>query len=61
MDAKQIIEAFKAFNVNSVSNLAYVLMSNWAFALIAVAAVAAAVLALKDEVEMTVREEQQVL
>ena len=58
---RETFDSFIAFHVNGISNLLYVLTTNWWFLLIMAAAIACIVMYLKDAVESTVHEEQQVL
>lgn len=58
---KTIIDAFVAFNSNGLNYLLYTVMNNWWFILIAAGAVCSIVLSLKEEIQLTVTEEQQIL
>lgn len=53
--------SFVTFHVNAAANIAYALSMNGWFLLIAAAAIASVVMYLKEEVDITVHEEQQVL
>lgn len=59
MDA--IIDAFVTFNVNGAAYLYYTISQNFWYLLIAACAVSCVVLYLKEEIVVTVREEQQVI
>lgn len=56
-----IWNAFAAFNVNGITNLLFAIKSNWWFLLISAGAVCSMILSLKEEIETTVTQEQQVL
>lgn len=56
-----IMDAFVAFNVNATSYLAYTISHNMWYLLIAASAVASIVLYLKEQIVVTVREEQQAI
>lgn len=53
--------AFSAFNVNGASYLMYNIGNNLWYLLIAASAVACIVMYLKEELDVTVREEQQAI
>ena len=53
--------SFVTFNINAAATLAYVFTTNGWFLLIAAAAIASVVMYLKNEVDISVHEEQQVL
>lgn len=54
-------QSFVTFNINAASNLAYVVSTNGWLLLIAAGAIASVIMYMKDEVETTVHEEQQIL
>jgi len=56
-----IIESLRAFNINAFSYLAYTFSTNLWFVLLAAGALISILLYLKEEVSVTVRDEQQVL
>lgn len=58
---QELFDAFIAFNVNACSYLLYALKTNWWLLLIAIGAVGSIVIALKEEIENTVTEEQRIL
>ena len=58
---KFIIDSFIAFNQNAFSYLAHTVCNNLWYLLIAIGTVACIVLYLKEEIEVTVREEQRIL
>jgi hypothetical protein len=58
---KEILESLSAFNQNTFSYLAYAVTSNLWFILLAAGALVSIVLYLKEEIEVTVRDEQQAL
>ena len=58
---QNIIDAFAAFNANGISYLAYTIMNNLWFILIAAGAICSITLSLKEEIQLTVTEEQQIL
>ena len=57
----QLLTSFKAFNKNALSSLQYVMSQNIWFVLIAVAAITAIVLMLKEELDYSVNEEQNII
>ena len=58
---KYILESLKAFNVNAFNYLAYTVTTNWWFLLLAAGALLSIILYLREEISVTVRDEQQVL
>ena len=56
-----ILDSFVAFNVNAVNNFMYMLTSNLSFFLIIGGVIGTIVLQLKEEVDTTVREEQNII
>ena len=58
---KGIIESLKAFNINAFSYLAYAVTTNLWFILLAAGALISVILYLREEISVTVRDEQQVL
>lgn len=58
---KSLLDSFLAFNENALAYLAYVISSNLWYLLIIASAIACIVISLKEEVIVTVREEQQIL
>jgi len=61
MDAQQLTESFKAFNVNGINNLIYAFTSNWWLFLIVIGAAATSIMALTSKISSIVREEQNVI
>jgi len=57
----EILKSLSAFNVNAFSYLAYAVTTNLWFILIAAGALISIILYLKEEISVTVRDEQQVL
>lgn len=55
------MKSFIAFNINAVSNFLYILSSNLFFILLIMGVVGTIVLLLKDEIDESVREEQNIL
>lgn len=56
-----MFESFRAFNVNAANNFLYMLTSNlWIF-LIIIGVIGTIVLQLKDEIDSSVREEQNII
>ena len=58
---KSIIDSFLAFNQNAFSYLTFTITNNLWYLLIAAGVIACIVLYLREEVAVTVREEQQVI
>ena len=58
---QELWTSFCAFNMNGINSLAYILMSNWWFLLIVLGAISTATLYLKEEIDVTVVEEQNIL
>ena len=58
---QNILDSLKAFNINAFSYLAYAVSTNLWFVLLAVGALTSIILYLKEEISVTVRDEQQVL
>ena len=54
-------EAFVTFNTNGLSYLLYTLMNNWWFILLSVGVIASIAIMLREEIENTLTEEQQIL
>lgn len=61
MTIEQIIESFRAFNINSINNLIYILESNFWLILSIVGVVAIVIMNLKEELEDYVTEEQNII
>lgn len=61
MTQGQIIECFKAFNVNSFNSLVYALESNLWLILTVVGALAIVAMNVKEEIEDYVTEEQNII
>ena len=57
----EILNSFVTFNINAASHLAYIVTTNGWFLLIALGAIASVIMYLKDEIDVSVHEEQQVL
>ena len=55
------VESLRAFNINAYSNLMYQIQTNIWILLLIVASAGTTFLGLKDRVERTVKEEQNVL
>ena len=58
---QQIGASFAAFNENAVYSLVYIMQRNAWFIIIAVAALASIIMMLKEEVEYSVNEEQNII
>ena len=58
---KDFLDAFVAFNVNGINSLIYLFASNWGMFVILMSAVATAIMQARDEIDQTVRDEQNVL
>lgn len=58
---KTLWETFLTFHQNAWSYLIYSVMHNWWFILLAAGAIISIVLFLKEELDVTISEEQQVL
>jgi len=58
---KEILESLSAFNQNAFNYLAYAITSNLWFVLLAAGALVSIILYLREEIEVTVRDEQQAL
>lgn len=52
---------FFAFNINAISYFTYLLVSNIGFFLLAIGAVGTVFLRLKEEIDASVREEQNII
>lgn len=56
-----MLASFLAFNINALNNFIYLLTSNlWSFLMI-IALAGTVILRLKEEIDMSVREEQNVI
>lgn len=58
---KELLDAFSAFHVNGASYFLYALKNNWWLLLLAVGAIGSIIMSLREEIEVTVTEEQQIL
>ena len=56
MTIEQIIESFRAFNINSINNLIYILETNFWLILSIVGVIAIVIMNLKEELEDYVTE-----
>lgn len=61
MTQEQIMECFRAFNVNSFNSLLYVLKTNLWIILTILGAVSIVVMNVKEEIEDYVTEEQNII
>ena len=61
MTQEQILECFRAFNVNSFNNLAYILKTNLWIILTIIGSIAIVVMNVKEEIEDYVTEEQNII
>lgn len=61
MTIEQIIESFRAFNINSINNLIYILETNFWLILSIVGVIAIMIMNLKEELEDYVTEEQNII
>ena len=58
---QQLGESFKAFNENAVYSLIYIMQHNIWFIIIALAAIVSLVMMLKEEMDYSVNEEQNII
>lgn len=58
---RQLLESFKAFNENAVYSLLYIMQNNVWFIVIAIAAFASIFMMLKEELNYSVNEEQNII
>ena len=58
---RSLWEAFLAFHQNAWCYLAYAVIHNWWFILLAAGAIVSIALYLKEELDITISDEQQVL
>ncbi|MDR0287924.1 MAG: hypothetical protein LBI03_09525 [Clostridiales bacterium] len=58
---KGILQSLQAFNANAFSYLVYAIATNLWFILLAAGALISIILYLREEISVTVRDEQQVL
>lgn len=58
---RQLMESFKAFNENAVYSLLYIMQNNVWFIVIAIAAFASIFMMLKEELNYSVNEEQNII
>lgn len=56
-----MLSSFLAFHVNAVSNFAYMVTSNLWFLLLIIGVVGTIALNLKEEIDVSVREEQNII
>ena len=61
MTIEQIIESFRAFNINSINTLIYILETNFWLILSIVGVIAIVIMNLKEELEDYVTEEQNII
>ena len=61
MTIEQIIESFRAFNINSINNLIYILETNFWLILSIVGVIAIVIMNLKEELEHYVTGEQNII
>lgn len=57
----KLVTSLAAYNQNAYSHLVYLMSTNLSFVLIIICAAAFVFLYLKEEIEMSVREEQNIL
>lgn len=57
----ELTKSFVAFNQNAMNSIIYIMQQNIWFVLIAVAAIAAMIMMLKEEVDYSVNEVQKVI
>lgn len=55
------MESFKAFNINAVNHFIYMITANIWFCLIIIGVIGIIFLQLKDEMDSSVREEQNII
>lgn len=55
------MKSFIAFNLNAISNFLYILTSNVFFIMLIIGVIGTIVLLLKEEIDTSVREEQNIL
>ena len=58
---REVWEAFSAFHQNAWGSLVYAVINNWWFVLLAAGAILSVILYLKEELSVTIQEEQQAL
>jgi len=56
-----MLESFKAFNINAVSNFLYLITSNYWFLLLIAGVIGVIVLSLKEEIDTSYDDSQSVL
>lgn len=56
-----ILSQFAAFHINAATNFAYLLTTNFWFIFLIVAVVGTVVLQLKEQVDTSIREEQNII
>lgn len=56
-----MLKSFFAFNINAISSFLYMLTSNFWFFLIIIGMLGTVILLLKEEVDTSVREEQNII
>lgn len=54
-------KSFVAFNINGINNILYILFSNFWFFLIIIGVIGTIILLLKEEIDTSVREEQNII
>lgn len=54
-------DSFKAFNINATNNFLYMLTSNFWFLFLFVAVIGTIVLLMKEEIDTSVRDEQNII
>lgn len=58
---REVWGIFSAFHQNGWSSLVYAVINNWWFVLLAAGAIISVILYLKEELSVTIQEEQQAL
>ena len=59
--SQQLAESFQAFNQNAMNSLTYIMQQNIWFVLIALSAVASIIMMLREELDYSVNEEQNIM
>jgi len=54
-------QSFRAFNINAINNFIYIITSNLWFFLIIIGVIGTIILLLKEEVDISVKEEQNII
>lgn len=58
---QQLAKSFRAFNQNAMNSLTYIMQQNIWFVLIALSAIASIIMMLREELDYSVNEEQNIM